>query len=136
MKSNYCTCIFYYADVFLYLTDSNQTEHLENPTNYFNGSAIDYDGSSSSSSSSFSSSFSSDFLIYLRESVVIGHLRVVYNSAHRHPRMLKFSEKLLLTLTKTFFKTDFEVLARGRFCSRFKTKKNFKKPQKLSKNVF
>lgn len=65
MKSNYCTCIFYYADVFLYLTDSNQTEHLENPTNYFNGSAIDYDGSSSSSSSSFSSSFSSDFLIYL-----------------------------------------------------------------------
>ena len=72
----------------------------------------------------------------LRESVVIGHLRVVYNSAHRHPRMLKFSEKLLLTLTKTFFKTDFEILARGRFCSHFKTKKNFKKSQKLSKNVF
>ena len=44
---------------------------------------------------------------FLRESVVIGRLRVVYNSAHRYPRMLKFSHKLLLTLTKTFFKTDF-----------------------------
>ena len=63
MKSDYCTCIFYYADVFLLSTESNQTEHLENPTHFFNSSddgSVDYD--SSSSSSSFSSS---DFLVYL-----------------------------------------------------------------------
>ena len=53
----------------------------------------------------------------LRESVVIGLLRVSNFSAHRHRRKLKFTDNLLIALTKNGIDADFRNLPRGNFCS-------------------
>ena len=51
---------------------------------------------------------------------MIGLLRVSNFSAHRHRRKLKFTDNLLLALTKNGIDADFRNLPRGHFCSIFK----------------
>ena len=53
----------------------------------------------------------------LRESFMIGQLCVFNNSAHRYRHKLKMLDMLLLTLTKTLLKTDFQKTFFGNFDS-------------------
>ena len=72
----------------------------------------------------------------LRESFMIGLLRASNFSAHRHRWKLKFSDNLLLALTKTGIDADFQNLPWGRFYSNFKITKILKMLRKCPQGKF